>query len=1059
MADKVLRMPVPAAPLPEDKLRSQKEQRIQKAEKQEEKIRRKEDDKLRKAPANEEKLQRKSNEGMPAVDSALDSSIRNKTSGGQPLSSDVRGYMEPRFNADFSNVRIHNDPEAAGLSNQLSARAFTFRNHLFFSREQYQPGTSSGKQLLAHELTHTIQQGHAVQRSPQTTSSVTQPHIQRSAVGEILDWFAGKANHIPGFRMFTVVLGLNPINMESVDRSAANILRALIEFMPGGALVTTALDNHGIFNKVATWIDSQIKALGMVGQMFKSALTRFISGLGFRDLAPWNWGGLWNRAASIFTAPIRQLISFARGVVTDILKMIRNVILKPLAALAHGTRGYDLLKAILGEDPITGEPVPRNAETLIGGFMKLIGQEDVWDNIKKGNAVARTWAWFQGALSGLMGLVRSIPGRIVATITSLTIADIITVAGAFRKIVGLFAGIAGDFFSWGVNTVWNLLEIVFDVVKPGIMVYIKKTGAALKSIIKNPLPFVGNLVNAAKSGFRNFAANFGKHLKAGLISWLTGSLTGVYIPKALSLPELGKFAMSVLGITWAQIRGKIVKVLGPSGETIMKGLETGFDIVVALVKGGPAAAWELIKEKLTGLKDQVISGIVSFVTETVIKKAVPKLISMFIPGAGFISAIISIYDTVMVFVQKISKIIQVVVAFIDSIVAIAAGNISAAAKRVENILAGLLSLAISFFAGFVGLGKVTDKIMGVIEKVRASVDKAIDAAINWIVTKAKALFAKLFGKKDQKDDRTDVQKKKDLDQAISASDKLLTSEDETPDTVKSKLPALQKQYRLKSLALLEKSTGTYVVRGVVNPDTETPPHTLEGDNFKVEGHEAKKPAKATGSGESHHVPVKVLLSFFAKLLKVAAPGFKDNDTKSAVLSQAKVNETAFAANGKGLSAIWISAKAHKQVHSISTSVPDSEVGSASSKAQRRLEKSKILEAEIIKEANAEAMKGGIIIPKTGTGSVMVKAQLNPLLAHTRRDLKGIHADKLKRGEKKLDNDYIGELEPVFGKVFRGSLSTGLTMLARAKLKPKNADWRGSLTALANSTWSKHLKAK
>ena len=171
-------------------------------------------------------------------------------------------------------------------------------------------------------------------------------------------------------------------------------------------------------------------------------------------------------------------------------------------------------------------------------------------------------------------------------------------------------------------------------------------------------------------------------------------------------------------------------------------LETAFDIVVALVKGGPAAAWEVIKEKLTNLKDMVIDGIISFVVDTIVKKAIPKLISMFIPGAGFISAIISIYDTVMVFVEKISKIIQVVTAFLDSIMAIAGGQLEGAAKKVESILGGLLSLAISFLAGFLGLGKVTDKIMGVIEKVRVSVDKALDKAIEWIVEKAKSLFAK-----------------------------------------------------------------------------------------------------------------------------------------------------------------------------------------------------------------------------------------------------------------------------------------------------------------------------
>jgi hypothetical protein len=146
----------------------------------------------------------------------------------------------------------------------------------------------------------------------------------------------------------------------------------------------------------------------------------------------------------------------------------------------------------------------------------------------------------------------------------------------------------------------------------------------------------------------------------------------------------------------------------------------------------------------------VIGGISDFVVDMVKKRAIPKIVAMFIPGAGFISAIVSIYDTVMVFVNKISKIIQVVTGFINSISAIASGAIGAAASRVENTLAGLLSLAINFLAGFAGLGKVSDKVMGVINtKARTPVDKAIDWLINWIVTMAKKLFAKVFGKKDK----------------------------------------------------------------------------------------------------------------------------------------------------------------------------------------------------------------------------------------------------------------------------------------------------------------------
>src|SRR5262249_20991540 len=236
-------------------------------------------------------------------------------------------------------------------------------------------------------------------------------------------------------------------------------------------------------------------------------------------------------------------------------------------------------------------------------------------------------------------------------------------------------------------------------------------------------------------------------------------------PKAFSLQEIVKFVLSVLGISWANVRAKLVKVIP---EPAVKAMETGFDIVVTLVRDGPAAAWEKIKEQLGNLKDMVIGGITDFVVDTVVKKAIPKLISMFIPGAGFISAILSIYDTIMVFVQKISTIIQVVTGFIDSIVAIAAGVITAAAKRVESTLARLLSLAISFLAGFIGLGRVADKIMGVINKVRAPIDKALDALINWIVTMAKKLFAKVFGKdkKDQEKKPGDLLPEQRLEAAV-----------------------------------------------------------------------------------------------------------------------------------------------------------------------------------------------------------------------------------------------------------------------------------------------------
>ncbi len=745
-ADKVMRMPDAAVPSKEekiqrqadDKLQKKEEDKIQKSALPEEKVQNSSLPEEKVQKKDEEKLQRSGGDGASSVTTATQSGIRNKTAGGQPLSSEARSFMEPRFNADFGNVRIHNDPESAGLSNQLSARAFTYQNHVFFSRDQYQPGTSEGKQLLAHELTHTIQQGHAVQRSPQITTTVAPPPIQRLGIQDALDYFADKAYYIPGFRMLTILMGFNPINMRSTDRSAANILRALIELIPGGHFITQALDNHGVFTKAGTWVEQQLATLGDIGGDIVSSLKRFIDSLSWTDI--FDLSGVWDRAKRIFTDPIGRLISFAGRVASGILKLVKDAILKPLAALAQGTRGYDLLKALLGEDPITGEPVPRNAETLIGGFMKLIGQEEVWENIKKGNAIARAWAWFQGALSGLMGFVRTIPRRIIDTITSLTFQDIITIAGALGKIIGAFVNIATDFISWGLNQVLSLLEIIFSVVAPGVMPYIKKAQAAFVTIIKNPIGFVNNLVRAGKLGFEKFASNILTHLKTALIKWITGPLgeAGVYIPQSFSLMEIIKLVLSVLGLTWQNIRSKLVKIIP---EPVLVGLEKTAGILVTLVKDGPAAAWEQIKTELSELKDQMIAKVTEMISVEVVKAAVMKLVSMLNPAGAVIQAIIAIYNTITFFIQKINQIAAVVASFIDSISAIAAGQVENAAKKVEQTMANTLVVIIAFLAKFAGLGNIPEKLVGIIKKIRQPIDKGLDKIVDWIgkmLGKAKA---------------------------------------------------------------------------------------------------------------------------------------------------------------------------------------------------------------------------------------------------------------------------------------------------------------------------------
>jgi hypothetical protein len=81
-------------------------------------------------------------------------------SSGQPLDASARAYMEPRFGQDFSGVRVHTDNRAAESASAVNAYAYTVGQHVVFGSGQYAPSSRAGQRLLAHELTHVVQQGN-----------------------------------------------------------------------------------------------------------------------------------------------------------------------------------------------------------------------------------------------------------------------------------------------------------------------------------------------------------------------------------------------------------------------------------------------------------------------------------------------------------------------------------------------------------------------------------------------------------------------------------------------------------------------------------------------------------------------------------------------------------------------------------------------------------------------------------------------------------------------------------------------------------------------------------
>ncbi len=117
----------------------------------------------------EELIQPKSNMGSSQkITSKIESDIHSFKGKGYTLPASERRFFEPRFGTDFSKVRIHTNDHAAHTSQAINARAFTIGNDVVFAAGQFSPGTHSGRQLMAHELTHVIQQGNSsiISRKP-----------------------------------------------------------------------------------------------------------------------------------------------------------------------------------------------------------------------------------------------------------------------------------------------------------------------------------------------------------------------------------------------------------------------------------------------------------------------------------------------------------------------------------------------------------------------------------------------------------------------------------------------------------------------------------------------------------------------------------------------------------------------------------------------------------------------------------------------------------------------------------------------------------------------------
>jgi hypothetical protein len=120
-------------------------------------------------------LAQRSGDGGFELDDETAGRINQARGGGQALDGSVQKQMGQTMGHDFSGVRVHTSPEADDLNQQLNAKAFTTGQDIFFKEGAYSPHSGSGRELIAHELTHVVQQGSGAVGSSGSRMTVNPP--------------------------------------------------------------------------------------------------------------------------------------------------------------------------------------------------------------------------------------------------------------------------------------------------------------------------------------------------------------------------------------------------------------------------------------------------------------------------------------------------------------------------------------------------------------------------------------------------------------------------------------------------------------------------------------------------------------------------------------------------------------------------------------------------------------------------------------------------------------------------------------------------------------------
>lgn len=456
--------------------------------KKEEEIQAKEEDELQ-AKEDEKEVQMSSSSAVNPSDenSNLEGKLNSSKGSGSPLSGKVKTDMESGIGADFSNVRIHTDARAVQMNQQLGAQAFATGNNIYFNEGKYNPNSQEGKHLLAHELTHTVQQGAALKRKPEISS--TPEMIQGSFLDLVPDWIIDQARHISGYTLFTVIIAYDPLRQEDVERTPINLVEGLMGLIPFGTAIFDKLQEYGILQQAFDWIEGKLSELGLTID-------------GILDLVEEVWDEVsfpYTDIIDLITEKFEELVnritSFVSSTVDQIIIWIKEALIDVAEPFLEENKAWALIKKIIKYDPLRDEDVSATTVEILEDFLKLIGKETELEQMREKGTLQKTADWLDTQVGTFTSLLGELRGLITAAWEAIqpsnlpniadNLLDLATQAGGFLQRVWDFAsGVAAK---------------VLELVKESLLGWLSSQAATVRgySLIKVIIgkdPFTNEIV-------------------------------------------------------------------------------------------------------------------------------------------------------------------------------------------------------------------------------------------------------------------------------------------------------------------------------------------------------------------------------------------------------------------------------------------------------------------------------------------------------------------------------------------------------------------------------------